>query len=184
MSLTLKASLTWWDHPREYGENIVLLQNYVVPLGIIPANTGRILVDPGSTRLFRDHPREYGENIVLLQNYVVPLGIIPANTGRILVDPGSTRLFRDHPREYGENGGGPAGTQGVWGSSPRIRGECLPVSVSSRWGRIIPANTGRMFQQMDRRAFRRDHPREYGENTCGSGAHEHSGGSSPRIRGE
>ena len=71
-----------WDHPREYGENHAnktdLLQKegssprirgeWERPAsarsspGIIPANTGRIVVEIGTKTAGRDHPREYGEN--------------------------------------------------------------------------------------------------------------------------
>ena len=34
-----------------------------VDQGIIPANTGRITLEPGRPRCRRDHPRESGENI-------------------------------------------------------------------------------------------------------------------------
>ena len=73
-----------WDHPREYGENIKLGFGELVSagssprirgesyggqlvsewVGIIPANTGRILVRNPRGCCSRDHPREYGENRV------------------------------------------------------------------------------------------------------------------------
>ena len=71
-----------WDHPREYGENWLNAwagkqvvgssprirgecDGYLEesnPLGIIPANTGRINADDKGFLSQRDHPREYGEN--------------------------------------------------------------------------------------------------------------------------
>ena len=70
------------DHPREYGENhhpCVTRRAYfgssprirgelepadscVHGIGIIPANTGRILGSIAASAAARDHPREYGEN--------------------------------------------------------------------------------------------------------------------------
>ena len=72
-------------------------------VGIIPANTGKILYDYAGSLSRADHPREYGENRVvvddaepdagssprirgkfLLQSRAVHhTGIIPANTGKI-----------------------------------------------------------------------------------------------------
>ena len=71
-------------------------------------------------------------------------GTIPANTGRIEILAPAFDTTADHPREYGENLRNYQSIQVKKGPSPRIRGECLPVSVSSRWGRTIPANTGRI----------------------------------------
>ena len=70
------------DHPREYGENPDTraspdtragssprirgeFHGVTVtgqPLGIIPANTGRIIAASRVKTVDRDHPREYGEN--------------------------------------------------------------------------------------------------------------------------
>ena len=72
-------------------------------LGIIPANTGRIMANRREGNICGDHPREYGENVEtghsipsirgssprIRGEYVsehqdgMSLGIIPANTGRI-----------------------------------------------------------------------------------------------------
>ena len=71
------------------------------------------------------------------------------------------------------------------GSSPRIRGECLFSGPQVGHVGIIPANTGRMVTPEIEREFRRDHPREYGENIVTTrNAAEAIYGSSPRIRGE
>ena len=70
------------------------------------------------------------------------------------------------------------------GPSPRIRGEFALILSSCCIAGTIPANTGRIHTYTLRCTRGWDHPREYGENTCGSGAHKHSGGPSPRIRGE
>ena len=71
------------DHPREYGENAnmpldlnqlpgssprirgewLLMRLIMLPVGIIPANTGRIRWKSARSKGARDHPREYGENI-------------------------------------------------------------------------------------------------------------------------
>ena len=114
------------------------------PDGIIPANTGRILIVFLCFVRCRDHPREYGENLARVsacedvygssprirgEYWVVRLGmwvrgIIPANTGRITPTVSASEPLPDHPREYGENGE-------------------FHLHPSGRGG-IIPANTGRI----------------------------------------
>ena len=171
------------DHPREYGENSFMSphappcagssprirgelcrrESAPQPVGIIPANTGRISTSMVSTPLSRDHPREYGENSVastadlvmvgssprIRGEYVVPhgghphLGIIPANTGRM--PPSSLKSL-------------------VVGSSPRIRGEFHILKAHIGNDGIIPANTGRIRMWTRPPTPSGDHPREYGEN--------------------
>ena len=134
---------TFRDHPREYGENFDGSENndwtagssprirgeletayrFVYGVGIIPANTGRIVCTSDSCRFAWDHPREYGENTVPAGTYsevtgssprirgelalcggaVGAGGIIPANTGRMRRTTRPRLRRRDHPREYGEN---------------------------------------------------------------------------------
>ena len=70
------------------------------------------------------------------------------------------------------------------GPSPRIRGELKVMTSNNFPTGTIPANTGRMSGKPGLDSTRRDHPREYGENSLqrsGLGPHE---GPSPRIRGE
>ena len=137
-------------------------------MGIIPANTGRIVDNFNGLKYDRDHPREYGENVPtalaaqmhrgssprirgecpVLPGRFAHQGIIPANTGRIVMVFGVCKPRQDHPREYGEN-------------------VALPLLVTIR--RIIPANTGRITSSRSSRFMGRDHPREYGENPLGQG---------------
>ena len=131
------------DHPREYGENLMLLNTsaslsgssprirgesvchllHGESHGIIPANTGRIdwdfVIVPQSVG---SSPRIRGES-ERRPHQGQRLGIIPANTGRILLISLTAWALRDHPREYGENAGFRSDTIPLKGSSPRIRGE-------------------------------------------------------------
>ena len=91
---------------------------------------------------------------------------------------------RDHPREYGENRLLQMITEGVPGSSPRIRGESMMTSVHTSPSWIIPANTGRIPRRGGDHHCPWDHPREYGENTPVVEPDVSHLGSSPRIRGE
>ena len=90
----------------------------------------------------------------------------------------------DHPREYGENVN-PLFRHGpITGSSPRIRGEFLHLRYRLDLRGIIPANTGRIVSTGGPGGHRRDHPREYGENSLPRALIRPHRGSSPRIRGE
>ena len=171
---------------------------------IIPANTGRMSVTSYSLESSRDHPREYGENprkwpicpwntgssprirgeSELVEEPEPVPGIIPANTGRILDALSREYPDRDHPREYGENTSTPPTRTTSLGSSPRIRGECGGLRVHEIGHGIIPANTGRISLRRCNLGPKRDHPREYGENTEPQCATHINHGSSPRIRGE
>ena len=112
-----------WDHPREYGENLVRIISQTPQQGSSPRIRGELL---------------------LMRLITSPGGIIPANTGRMLEAERKYREVRDHPREYGENRVFEGEPKTEEGSSPRIRGEYfvfLPIRIAVR---IIPANTGRI----------------------------------------
>ena len=149
------CATTWWDHPREYGENEMVMMFSAGMLGSSPRIRGKRFACgcAGSGT-----------------------GIIPANTGK--TQPGITRFCstRDHPREYGENVALPQDTPFALGSSPRIRGEFTAAAFWCLVSGIIPANTGRILRLARKRTFSSDHPREYGENlsvqhvgSCGFG---------------
>ena len=148
--------------------------NGALASGIIPANTGRIIVMPANTGRIdiaggfvskaRDHPREYGENQLTDLRGCLSHGIIPANTGRIGHACQLIAEARDHPREYGENDMPIPGVDIHPGSSPRIRGECVENPRCMSIMGIIPANTERMRTRAATRWKAWDHPREYGEN--------------------
>ena len=111
-------------------------------------------------------------------------GTIPANTGRILHRVSQHTGPWDHPREYGENDTLKLTLEAWTGPSPRIRGESTDKDGNVLiWG-TIPANTGRIYRPTHRNHPRRDHPREYGENTKSGGKDAPPEGPSPRIRGE
>ena len=172
------------DHPREYGENNRLwwmmrmrlgssprirgewyaLSGVGIPVGIIPANTGRMCHAPGPYPASTDHPREYGENGIGGRDTTDPagssprirgefggdaaseggVGIIPANTGRMQLLDAESIDIQDHPREYGENRTSTFPPPTPTGSSPRIRGEWRSRDGFVDKSGIIPANTGRI----------------------------------------
>ena len=157
-----------------------------------------------TSRYLRDHPREYGENTfhtcMWLSSWgpsprirgesaagydtCFRRGTIPANTGRIDGQRACGGVNRDHPREYGENRFHIDDSTAEWGPSPRIRGELLLLSKSTRSLGTIPANTGRMVLRYGMCTTSEDHPREYGENEREPLLYFPRRGPSPRIRGE
>ena len=130
---------------------------------IIPANTGRIARNRGSSTLPRDHPREYGENMQECVNEHTKVGSSPRIRGE----------YHTRHAMHQRHGIIPANTgrMGLYGGG--LDG-----------GGIIPANTGRIVQGELEDALAEDHPREYGENTNRKGSEMQIVGSSPRIRGE
>ena len=151
------------DHPREYGENLMV----VIGLGPFEGSSPRIRGE-----CVAEHPRVAGQ------------GIIPANTGRMDWLLADTQACTDHPREYGENKPSASSLVAWLGSSPRIRGEYSCTRTLGMRDRIIPANTGRICLRRSKSAIGTDHPREYGENFGVWFGFVFEAGSSPRIRGE
>ena len=112
-----------WDHPREYGENIM---------------SGSLQTAPGGSS-----PRIRGK-WVARRLPVFSGGIIPANTGKIYPSTPCPLHPWDHPREYGENFSVLRFSPVAGGSSPRIRGKCGGFTVCNHTAGIIPANTGKI----------------------------------------
>ena len=151
------------DHPREYGENVLLKEGIAGGAGSSPRIRG-----------------EFSEGWLLRG----ACGIIPANTGRMTFPVQALRPNPDHPREYGENNQFCQGGAYDVGSSPRIRGEFPNRKSRQSPLRIIPANTGRICAAVLTVCAAGDHPREYGENIEINHTRFRWVGSSPRIRGE
>ena len=151
----------------------------------------------------RDHPRGCGEHSL----YTAPIprreGSSPRMRGardrstreqnktRIIpADAGSTTyiaifLFslRDHPRGCGEHC--LPGRSRTWtkGSSPRMRGAHICISLLGWQYRIIPADAGSTSPSQRPRSRRWDHPRGCGEHGRKVWAGFIDWGSSPRMRG-
>ena len=69
------------------------------------------------------------------------------------------------------------------GSSPRVRGTELSVSLKLFLTRFIPAGAGNGWTQWESKTQKAVHPRGCGERTLGSGSAKSYAGSSPRVRG-
>ena len=90
------------DHPREYGENLMM------------KNHSGMILGPS--------PRIRGES-GLVGEEAAKGRTIPANTGRIPCAATVANDTADHPREYGENAATQTAPNSSVGPSPRIRGE-------------------------------------------------------------
>ena len=168
MPTTPATFVVAWDHPREYGENVLADALRELRHGIIPANTGKITRLAALLIQGGDHPREYGENHASRLICLYRVGssprirgkwcarhggwgrgrIIPANTGKILRGRCCDVPCRDHPREYGENALANFATGRPAGSSPRIRGKSPGRLWPNAALRIIPANTGKILAEL------------------------------------
>ena len=153
------------DHPREYGENIVMSMDFIGQFGPSPRIRGEFFDRCSVVERLTDHPREYGENPLpelsrlerlgpsprirgefsSMKSKIGGSGTIPANTGRIGAGDGYISLLPDHPREYGENVRLILMLSGGQGPSPRIRGEFQTVGIAGHQEGTIPANTGRIW---------------------------------------
>ena len=88
-----------------------------------------------------------------------------------------------HPRVCGEHAPMVTEAQGVFGSSPRVRGtRTLTNAIRSRH-RFIPACAGNTLRFLCRSGLSSVHPRVCGEHEAAHIAVESGAGSSPRVRG-
>ena len=118
-----------------------------------------------------------------LSGYRGPARIIPAYAG----STGGYWLVRvnrgDHPRVCGEHLGNKVGSDGLEGSSPRMRG-ARPVGWSRLRSRgIIPAYAGSTRSSLTLLVVQKDHPRVCGEHRRCPWSRWMAAGSSPRMRG-
>ena len=152
--------------------------------GIIPACAGNTRGLRRSSEHIRDHPRVCGEHwyrnvhvatfpgssprvrgtprVVLCRRRGA--GIIPACAGNTSSCRPLRASRRDHPRVCGEH----STLSPLWaaksGSSPRVRGTLLAVTVFAVVLGIIPACAGNTPVPVDSSCNRRDHPRVCGEH--------------------
>ena len=96
---------------------------------------------------------------------------------------GKGKSFSVHPRACGEHSPAVVGRAAIFGSSPRLRGTCLPKSFSHFCLRFIPALAGNIAFSFSIRASSSVHPRACGEHISSHGCFFVTGGSSPRLRG-
>ena len=91
-------------------------------------------------------------------------GIIPACAGSTLRVGRSVHVIWDHPRMCGEHGASTVEGVAVPGSSPHVRGARVYAIIPQPIRRIIPACAGSTRYIVDKRNWKRDHPRMCGEH--------------------
>ena len=153
-------------------------------LGIIPAYAGNTRIVSSPFRRIWDHPRVCGEHETLPHVQLDIEGSSPRMRGTPAITPPSVRLTGiipayagntnsvshtigtsgDHPRVCGEHHGAESDSEGLEGSSPRMRGTPAPRTGISRPTGIIPAYAGNTCACSRPRSRRRDHPRVCGEH--------------------
>ena len=152
----------WPDHPRVCGEQL-----------------GRKLVvqpEHGSSPRLRgtEGRRKWGSSI---------WRIIPAFAGNSSTMRRNRTASTDHPRVCGEQVNDHFGIGLVGGSSPRLRGTALQVSLRHELIRIIPAFAGNRIASGSWGSNNADHPRVCGEQLSFRLSSISADGSSPRLRG-
>ena len=150
------------DHPRACGEHPVGGSASWLSRGSSPRLRG--------THLRRDPDR-------------APEGIIPALAGNTPYRSSRRAPMRDHPRACGEHSGDNTNRIELIGSSPRLRGTPVSISLMRPPPGIIPALAGNT--PPSRTAWSRpwDHPRACGEHEAVRVIGYGEVGSSPRLRG-
>ena len=114
----------------------------VVQRRIIPARAGQTEQGRRQGKKSTDHPRACGANSSLRDEEPADTRIIPARAGQtVLFCPQFVHL-PDHPRACGANADIGVSTWGMIGSSPRVRGKPVTLSVRASISRIIPARAG------------------------------------------
>ena len=111
------------------------------------------------------------------------MGIIPALAGNTRSSSPCVHSSRDHPRACGEHSGDNTNRIELIGSSPRLRGTPVSISLMRPPPGIIPALAGNT--PPSRTAWSRpwDHPRACGEHEAVRVIGYGEVGSSPRLRG-
>ena len=110
--------------------------------------------------------------------------IIPARAGQTHSRQPSSRRLSDHPRACGANWHTRAVADGLYGSSPRVRGKHVVEADGDSAIGIIPARAGQTRPPHTDWLSRPDHPRACGANYLTALIVFIAIGSSPRVRGK
>ena len=150
--------------------------------GIIPAHAGLTAYSISFAHCARDHSRVCGAHSASMAQRTtrsgssprmrgslhearrnrLTSGIIPAYAGLTRPLVGAPNGRRDHPRACGAHSYVVHGSNGMEGSSPRMRGSQGCVCCSIECVGIIPAHAGLTSLLIRRRGAAEDHPRACG----------------------
>ena len=157
----MSAASPWGSSPRMRG-TLAFHSKRCNGYGIIPAYAGNTLERFASDGMRRDHPRvcgEHSDSELYLSTSLgssprmrgtqgqqghrhARRGIIPAYAGNTRTAAGASMEPEDHPRVCGEHPLTVCHSTPFTGSSPRMRGTLISVTISSRYAGIIPAYAG------------------------------------------
>ena len=188
--------------PHMRGTLFAILTN-CLSAGIIPAYAGNTVKFFYFGRVVWDHPRICGEHPPVAGTRLrkwgssphmrgtppadwmvgLSLGIIPAYAGNTPRPHDTCPAARDHPRICGEHPGDFVGANGVWGSSPHMRGTLMAKHALQRLDGIIPAYAGNTWLLCGGSMVWGDHPRICGEHDTLTTSTPEFTGSSPHMRG-
>ena len=172
-------------------------------LRFIPACAGNTSPPLACTAPFAVHPRVCGEHCACLHIVYRVAGSSPRvrgtpNAGRasqravrfIPACAGNTgglglsvRVIPVHPRVCGEHEGTQQMPNGMYGSSPRVRGTRYFPCANKQPSRFIPACAGNTEPSAPYSVDVPVHPRVCGEHTSRADTEALKAGSSPRVRG-
>ena len=111
------------------------------------------------------------------------IGSIPAHAGKPTVSSGCDHNLRVYPRACGETLDAAPQSGSVWGLSPRMRGNQLPINCNSSKQGSIPAHAGKPVSDFRNPGVRRVYPRACGETWSARPHSLRNLGLSPRMRG-
>ena len=150
------------NHPHAYGDKLTILFH----------SDGQ----KGSS------PRVWGQ--VYFFSFMVILLIIPSRMGTSCEEKNKYRLTWDHPHACGDKSRSSSAVSGGKGSSPRVWGQVLYLSLWMQFKRIIPTRVGTSVDFKQRHQLTKDHPHACGDKMLRIGAVADSEGSSPRVWGQ
>ena len=134
------------------------------PLRFIPTSAGNITNRFGVLQLQAVHPHECGEHATNRHIARCDRRFIPTSAGNIEQQSCSLVDLPVHPHECGEHRYRGIGVVIDHGSSPRVRGTCLILSLSLRLRRFIPTSAGNIIHCSSSTSTKKVHPHECGEH--------------------
>ena len=152
-----------WDHPHAYGDKFDLLML--------------------SIRFSGSSPRVWGQGIPLI-NGSCSFRIIPTRMGTSANLGYIYGLLKDHPHAYGDKLFNTDRQTAKLGSSPRVWGQVVCLTLFLYGLRIIPTRMGTRVKNKLKTTADTDHPHAYGDKSIPFQNFVQIEGSSPRVWGQ